>query len=86
MSKSAMIRARTEPKLKDEVEKIFHELGLSCTEAINIFFRQVKLQHGLPFDVKIPNKTTLKAMEDVKRRRKLHKAKNAKELFGKLGI
>ncbi|MCK5706114.1 MAG: type II toxin-antitoxin system RelB/DinJ family antitoxin [Candidatus Aureabacteria bacterium] len=86
MSKSAMIRARTEPKLKNEVENIFHELGLSCTEAINIFYRQVKLLHGLPFDVKIPNKTTLKAMKDVNKRRKLHKAKNAKELFNKLGI
>ena len=86
MSKSAMIRARTEPKLKNDLEKIFHELGLSCTEAINIFFHQVKLQHGLPFDVKIPNKTTLKAMEDVNKKRKLRKAKNAKELFGKLGL
>ncbi len=58
MPKTAMIRARTEPNLKSEVEHIFEKLGLTSTEAINIFYRQVKMRKGLPFEVKIPNKTT----------------------------
>ena len=53
MPKTAMIRARTEPELKSDVEEIFKELGLSATEAINLFYRQVRLKKGLPFDVKI---------------------------------
>lgn len=86
MAKSAMIRARTEPSLKSEVEKIFHELGLSCTEAINLFFKQVKLQHGIPFDVKIPNRTTLKAMKQAEQKKGLVQCKDLDELFNKLDI
>lgn len=56
---TAMIRARTEPNLKEEVENILKKLGMTSTEAINLFYRQVKLRKGLPFDVKIPNKATL---------------------------
>ena len=48
-----MIRARTEPDLKSDVEGIFQELGLSATEAINLFYRQVRLKKGLPFDVRM---------------------------------
>ena len=81
-----MIRARTEQQIKNKAGKIFHTLGLSFTDAINLFFRQVILQQGLPFDVKIPNKTTLKAMEDVDKKHNLHKAKNAKDMFKQLGI
>ena len=58
-----MIRARTEPNLKDRVEKIFRSLGLTQTEAINIFYKQVALHNGLPFEVKIPNKETVEAIE-----------------------
>ena len=57
MAKTETIRARTEKALKHDVEKILHALGLSVSEAVNIFFRQVKLQKGIPFDVKMPNKT-----------------------------
>ena len=86
MARSAMIRARTEQGLKHEVKKIFHVLGLSFTEAINLFFRQVKLHKGLPFDVAIPNKTTLKAMKDVHTKHSLTKAQSVEDLFKKLGI
>ena len=49
MSKSAMLRARLEPELKHDVEAIFTRLGLNSTQAITIFYRQVKLHQGLPF-------------------------------------
>ena len=63
MAKTAMIRARTEPNLKEEVENILNKLGMTSTEAINLFYRQVKLRKGLPFDVKIPNKATLETFK-----------------------
>ncbi len=59
MKKSAMIRARVEPELKAEVEKIFRELGLTTTEAITLFYRQVKVRKGIPFEINIPNTTTM---------------------------
>ena len=85
MAKTAMIRARTEPGLKDAADKIFHQLGLTCSEAINLFFAQVTLRKAIPFDITIPNKTTLKATKDVEEK-KATQAKDLKDLFRKLGI
>ncbi len=65
MSKTEMIRARVEPDLKHEAEAVFETLGLTSTQAITLFYKQVTLQHGLPFEVKIPNKATLAAMQDA---------------------
>lgn len=61
-------------------------MGISTTDAIRIFLSQVRLRRGLPFDVKIPNKTTLKAMEDAEEGRNLTECKDAEAMFGKLGM
>jgi DNA-damage-inducible protein J len=84
MSKTAMIRARTDIQLKEKVEKIFDDLGLNATAAINIFYKQVLLSHGLPFDVRIPNATTQKAMKDAKAGRTVKGFRNTDDLFGSL--
>ncbi len=86
MAKEAMIRARIEPQLKAEVEAIFQELGLSITEAITLFYKQVKLNKGLPFEVRIPNETTLKTFQDTDAGRKLVRSKDARDMFNKLGL
>jgi len=86
MAKTAMVQARIEPELKSEVEKILRTLGMNTTDAISIYFRQIKLKKGIPFRVDIPNAVTRKAIEDSRRRRNIHKARNAAELFEKLGI
>ena len=86
MAKTAMVQARIEPELKSEVEKILRTLGLNTTDAISIYFRQIKLKKGIPFPVEIPNAVTRKAIEDSRRRRNIHRAKNGAELFKKLGI
>ncbi len=52
MAKAASINMRIDPEFKEKVEKLFNELGLSTTEAINIFLHQSVLQGGLPFEVK----------------------------------
>jgi DNA-damage-inducible protein J len=62
MAKTAMIVARIEPDLKADAEKILKKLGLSTTEAINLFLSQIRLYRGLPFEVKIPKKTTLETL------------------------
>ena len=65
MTKSQMIRARVEPELKQEAETVFSRRGLSTTQAITLFYKQVTLQQGLPFAVKIPNAETRKALQDA---------------------
>ena len=86
MTKSAMIRARTEPELKHEVEVIFKELGISPSEAINIFYKQVKLQRGIPFSLNIPNETTIKTFKKTDSGKEIVKCSNAEDMFKKLGI
>ena len=84
MSKTAMIRARSDSGLKKEVERIFRQLGISTTEAINIFYRQVKFYKGFPFDIRIPNPTTLKAIEDVQKKDRLIQCDDLKDMLKKL--
>ncbi len=76
--KTQMIHARIDQNLKHDAELIFSTLGLNVADAIRIFFTQVILNKGLPFDVKIPNKETQKAMEELKTNKKL-KSYSAKE-------
>jgi len=85
-TKSTTVRARLEPKLKKETERIFEELGINTTEAIRIFFKQVKLQRGLPFEMKIPNEITEDAILDAKARKNGSSFENADELFEDLDI
>lgn len=87
MSKSAMIHARVEPKIKENVEDIFSELGLNMTSAINLFFKQVILNNGLPFRVNIPNEKTRLAIEEVRKNMKSNKKarfKSASDLLDSL--
>ena len=86
MMKSAMIRARVDPTLKQEAENIFEALGLSATQAITIFYQQVKWARGLPFEVRVPNEVTLQTFEETDAGENLVRCENAQELFAKLGI
>lgn len=65
-AKTASVHARVQPTIKLQAEAILEKLGISTSEAISIYFRQIALRKGLPFEVKIPNKTTLKAMQQVR--------------------
>ena len=67
--KTEIVNARVEPALKASAEKIFHALGMNTTDAISIFLSQVVLRKGLPFDVRIPNAETRKAIKEVKARK-----------------
>ena len=86
MAKTATVRARIEPLLKQDVEKLFKEMGLTTTEAINLFYRQVKLRNGFPFSVVIPNKTTEKVFKDTDAKRNLIRCEDTNDMFDKLGI
>lgn len=85
-TKSTTVRARLEPKLKKETELIFEELGINTTEAIRIFFKQVKLHRGLPFEMKIPNEKTENAILDAKARKNISSFESSDELFEDLDI
>ena len=54
MAKTANLYARIEPELKEEAESILAMLGIPASNAINMFYKQIILQRGLPFEVKLP--------------------------------
>ena len=54
MAKSANLYARIEPDLKEQAESILAALGIPASNAITMFYKQIILQRGLPFDVKLP--------------------------------
>ena len=86
MIKSTTVRARVNPELKVEVEGILSRLGLTMSDAISLFMSLVKLIKGIPFDVKIPNKTTRKALDDSRQGKNLHRAQDIDDLFEQLDI
>mgnify|MGYP003587494388 CR=1 FL=1 len=72
MSNTSMT-IRMNEDVKKQTQRIFSDLGLDMTTAINIFLRQTILHNGLPFDVSLnePNRATLAAMDDIEHRRNI---------------
>ena len=86
MSKTTVIHTRINADLKAGAENILDSIGLSESEAIRLSYRQIELHHGIPFDVKIPNKLTTQTLCKSERGEDVHSAKDAGDLFDQLGI
>lgn len=87
MAKTDTLHIRIEPSVKQRAEATLNDLGLSITEAINVFLNQVILQDGIPFEIKKPryNKETIQAMEDTKNGKNLSKSfDSVDEMFEEL--
>ena len=54
MAKTANLYARIEPDVKEQAESILTALGIPASNAINMFYKQIILHRGLPFEVKMP--------------------------------
>ena len=63
------LNIRTDKDVKEKAEKIFNELGLNMTSAVNIFLRTAIRERGIPFELKldVPNETTIAAIEEGRR-------------------
>ena len=61
MTKTSNLYARIEPQLKTEAESILSRLGVPVSSAINMFYRQIVIHHGLPFAVQFPSNSLLNA-------------------------
>ena len=86
MIKSAVVSARIDPKLKASAENVFQALGLTTTQAITLFFKQVELTQGLPFEVRVPNEVTMQALEQARVREDVESYNTLDDLFEDLGI
>ena len=86
MLKTATIHARIDPRLKRQAETVLEKVGLSASEAINVFYRLIVSNKGLPFPVRIPNAETRKALEDIKAGRNVKTAKSPEEFYKAIGL
>jgi DNA-damage-inducible protein J len=84
-TKTATARALIEPTVKREAESILKKMGLSVSNSVELFYRQVVAQRGLPFELQVPNEKTMKAIRNS-RSGKGRRFSTAKELFEDLGI
>jgi DNA-damage-inducible protein J len=78
--KTQMIHARIDPQLKKSAERVFKQIGISTTEAIRLFLKQVELHRGLPFPVTIPNEETVAAMMETNDPAALKRYRSFREL------
>ena len=62
--KSSNVAARVEPEIKEKAEAILSSLGISASNGINMFYRQIILWNGLPFRPSIPP-TALKSLDEM---------------------
>ena len=67
MALTASVRARVDAELKQEVESILSQIGVTTSQAINMFLNGIKRERGIPFELKIPNDKTLQAMKEVEK-------------------
>ena len=82
--KSETIRARVTPELKRKAEAVLEKLGISTTEVITMLLNQIVLQKAVPFEARVPNRATRKSMENIDKRKGLHRTTVAdlKKEFG----
>jgi DNA-damage-inducible protein J len=65
MSDSTTINVRIDVQTKSKASRILGLLGMTPSEAINLFFKQIIYTQSIPFDVKLPNKETIQAMKEL---------------------
>jgi DNA-damage-inducible protein J len=81
--KTAVVHARIEPQTKEKAEEILRGLGLTPTEAIRIFYKQISLRGGLPFSVEIPNRLTASTLEKSRRGEEVREFDSMDAMFDK---
>jgi DNA-damage-inducible protein J len=82
--KTQMLHARVDPKLKASAERVFSKIGITTTEAIRLFLKQVELHKGMPFPIAIPNSETVAAMSEANDTAMLKRYGSFRELRAKL--
>ncbi|MBI5384309.1 MAG: type II toxin-antitoxin system RelB/DinJ family antitoxin [Verrucomicrobia bacterium] len=86
MSKTATIRAQIELGLKEEVDKILSDLGLTTTQTIQLLYNRIREDRRLPFPVETPNKLTARTLRESKVGRNVRRFASKQELYTDLGL
>jgi DNA-damage-inducible protein J len=82
---TTMVHVRVDEKIKTKAAKALSAMGISVSDAVRILLVRVAAEQALPFEVKVPNKATIKALQDANQG-KGKKFPSAPKLFKHLGI
>jgi DNA-damage-inducible protein J len=78
------IQVRLDKQTKKRAQKVFQVLDISMSEAIKLFLRQVALQRGIPFEIRIPNDLTDRVLRESEEGIDLHNSSSVDQLFEEL--
>lgn len=84
MTKTGYINARVENDLKEKAEKVLRRVGVNTSGAVTMFLRQVVIRQGIPFEVRVPNKESLKAIRELRAGKGKMYTGSTKEIFDSL--
>ena len=85
MAANAVVRSRISANVKEKAAAVLQDMGLTVSDVVRIVLTRVAMEHALPFDLK-PNKLTRETMRKTARGLEVHHARNAADLYKKLGI
>lgn len=81
MAHSAVIHARIDSSTKEATERILNSLGLTPTEAIRLFYRQIAMRGEFPLELRVPNAVTAEALSRADRGEGLEEFSSADDLY-----
>lgn len=81
MAQSAVIHARIDSGTKEATERILESLGLTPTEAIRLFYRQIALRGEFPLELRVPNSLTAETLEKADRGEEIEDFSSADDLY-----
>jgi len=84
MANGVSIQARIDPQIKEEARGVLDELGMSMSEAIVVYLKQIIMCRAIPFELKLPNKLTIKTLERSERGEDVHEFSNVDDLLKEL--
>lgn len=81
MSQSAVVHARIDQATKTATEKVLGALGMTPTEAIRLFYRQIAIRKSFPLELRVPNKLTASVLAKSDRNQDIERFNTAAELY-----
>lgn len=81
MNQSAIIHARIDQETKTATEFILEKIGMTPTEAIRLFYRQIAIRKEFPIELRVPNKQTASVLSKSDKNKEIESFQSAQELY-----
>jgi len=81
MARSAVVHARIDAETKTATERVLGALGMTPTEAIRLFYRQIALRREFPLELRVPNKQTAAALSSSRKNKDIETFDSSEALY-----